>query len=89
MLFRSDMMMRNWCRRNAMTDVGQARLVDSIHEQTPYAAPGGESIVLPSLYNHVYADGQGLYLLHNNPNFDPRPDSAFHDRPWQPIKPIR
>lgn len=82
-----DISFNGWKKRNAMTDAGQAASVNGIHERTTYAAPGGQTVNLPSYYQNVYADGQGNFVLHNDANYEINTDPAFNARDWQRIEP--
>lgn len=84
-----DISFNGWKKRSAMSDAGQARQVNAIHERTTYAHPGGETIRLPSYYQNVYTDGQGNYVLHNNANYQINTDPVFNDRNWQQIEEVR
>lgn len=85
----SDILHEGWKRRSGMTDAGQQREVDMIHERTPYTTPHGQTVHLSSHYRHVYSDGQDRYLLSNNPNWDPRTDPAYNGRTWHVLQPQR
>lgn len=72
--------------RTAISDRGQQNTIDTIREVTPYQTPGGETVRLPSYYNHAYTDGNGRYLLNNDSNFNPNVDPNFNNRNWQTIE---
>ena len=84
-----DILHDGWKKRSGMTDAGQSREVDMIHERTPYSTPGGDTVYLSSHYQQVYGDGQGRFLLSNDLNWDPRSDSAFNRNEWQMLEPAR
>ncbi len=75
----SELSMQGFRSNSAASDRGQAAAVDAIHERTPYATPSGGTVELPSYYEHVYTDGQGRYLLHNNALHDPNVDPALEE----------
>lgn len=83
----NDILYDGWKKRSGMTDAGQRREIDMIHERTPYTAPDGNTVYLSSHYQRVYSDGQDRYILSNDANWDPRTDSAFNGRQWQMLKP--
>jgi hypothetical protein len=82
----SDIIHKGWKTRNALTDTGQERMVDMIHERTPYAAPDGRTVHLSSHYQRVFSDGQDRYILTNDANWDPRLDPNFNSGQWQPLQ---
>jgi hypothetical protein len=84
-----DISFNGWKKRNAMNDAGQSRLVNSIHEQTTYANPGGTSVNLPSYYQNVYTDQLGNYVLHNDANYNINTDPAFNNVEWTRVEPAR
>ncbi|MFA7554162.1 MAG: hypothetical protein WCY88_07925 [Spongiibacteraceae bacterium] len=82
----SNIIMKGWSSRNASSDRIQAATVDSVWEQTIYSAPGGEAVKLPSFYDHVYTDGNGRYLLHNDTFYNPNRDSNLNGSNWERIE---
>jgi len=82
----SDLLMSGWKSRNASQDRMQERTIDTIHEQTPYTTPAGETVKLPSFYSHVYTDGNGRYILNNDSRYEPNTDPAVNQRTWQRIE---
>jgi len=85
----SDIIANGWRSRNASSDRMQRMQVDAIHEQTPYATPSGETVRLPSFYDHVYTDGKGTYILNNDAFYNPNRDSSVNNVDWQRIEPTR
>lgn len=85
----SDIIMSGWKSRNESMDRIQAKTVDSIHEQTPYATPTGETVKLPSFYDNVYTDGNGRYILNNDALYEPNTDPAINNQNWQRIEAVR
>lgn len=81
----NDIMMKGWRAESASSDRLQARTVDTILEQTPYQTPAGESIQLPSFYDHVYTDGNGRFLLHNDALYEPNLDPSLNGN-WERIE---
>jgi hypothetical protein len=84
-----DISFNGWKKRNAMSDAGQSRTVDSILERTPYATSSGESVYLPSYYQNAYTDGQGNYVLHNDANYQINTDPNFNSRNWERMTEVR
>ena len=82
-----DISFNGWKSRNAASDLGQAKLVDSIHERTAYVSQPGQNVYLPSFYKNNYTDGQGNYVLHNDANYQINADPAFYQRDWQRMQP--
>ena len=82
-----DISFNGWKSRNAASDLGQAKLVDAIHERTTYATPSGQNVQLPSFYKNVYTDGQGTFVLHNDANYQINADPALYQHDWQRIQP--
>lgn len=85
----NDIIYQGYKGRSAAVDAGQARMVDAIHEVTPYQLPSGATVKLPSFYDHVFTDGQGRYLLGDDANYDPNTDAAVNGASWQRIQPTR
>ncbi len=85
----SDIIMNGWKERNAARDASHERFIDSIHEVTPYQTPAGQTVKLPSFYDHVYTDGNGRYLLNNDSLYDPNTDPGMNQQSWQRIEPTR
>ncbi len=82
----SDIIMSGWKNRNASSDRIQAKVVDAIHEQTPYMTPSGETVKLPSFYDNVYTDGNGRYILNNDALYEPNTDPLVNSQNWQRIE---
>ncbi|MCK0165629.1 hypothetical protein [Marinobacter sp. S6332] len=72
--------------RSAASDRMQQQHVDAIREETPYATPSGETIKLPSFYDHVYTDGNGTYILNNDGFYNPNKDSTVNNVDWSRIE---
>ncbi|MEC4676831.1 MAG: hypothetical protein VST72_07945, partial [Nitrospirota bacterium] len=75
-----------WKSRNASQDRMQAKTINSIHEQTLYATPSGETVKLPSFYSNVYTDGNGRYILNNDSLYEPNTDPTVNSQNWQRIE---
>lgn len=84
-----DIINRGYRSRDAMRDRGHERTIDTVLEQTPYTTPSGETVKLPSFYEHVYTDGQGGYLLNHDASYDPNRDPTLNQRNWSRIEPQR
>ncbi|MGE3926388.1 MAG: hypothetical protein AB7G13_25975 [Lautropia sp.] len=76
-------------RREAIRDASHARTVDAIREVTPYQTSGGQTVKLPSFYDHVYTDNNGRYILHNDAGYEPNIDRTINNVRWQRIEPQR
>jgi len=85
----SDIIAGGWRSRDASSDRLQRMEVDTIHEQTPYATPSGQTVRLPSFYDHVYTDGNGTYILGNDALYNPNTDASVNRVDWQRIEPAR
>lgn len=85
----NDIMMKGWRANTATSDRMQTSSVNTIHEQTVYQTPAGETVKLPSFYEHALTDGSGRYLLHNDALYDPNIDPAMNTRQWQKIEVLR
>ena len=83
-----DISFNGWKKRNSMNDAGHSSSINSIHERTTYATPGGSQVNLPSYYRQVYTDGNGNYILHNNANYQINTDPRFNQQNWQQINPV-
>ena len=81
----SDIIHDGWKKRNAMTDAGQARQVDTIHERAPYVNPHGETVHLSAHYNRVFSDGD-RYILTNNANWSPNTDPNYNSSDWTQLQ---
>lgn len=82
----NDIMMKGWRASNTSSDRIQSKTINAIQEQTVYQTPGGESVKLPSFYDHVYTDGNGRYLLHNDALYEPNRDPTMNSQDWQKIQ---
>ncbi len=78
--------MSGWKSRNASQDRMQEKTINSIHEQTPYTTPSGETVKLPSFYINVYTDGNGRDIVNNDPLYEPNTDPTVNNRNWQRIE---
>lgn len=72
--------------RTAIRDAGYAKSIDAIRDETAYTNTAGETVKLPSFYDHVYSDGNGNYLLHNDALYEPNADPAHSAHNWQRIE---
>jgi hypothetical protein len=78
----SDIIAQGWRNRSVIQDRMQRREIDAIHEVTPFASPSGGEIRFPSIYDHVYTDGEGNFIAGENASADPGPG-------WRRVDPIR
>ncbi len=82
----NDIIMGGYKERTASSDRAQKQYVDAIREETAYSTPSGETIKLPSFYDHVYTDGQGTYILNNDAFYNPNRDSTVNGVSWDRIE---
>lgn len=82
----SEIISSGWKARTEMGEAGHQKFIDSIHEVTPYQTPSGETVKLPSFYDHVYTDNDGNYILNNDAFYEPNRDPAVNNRSWQRIE---
>ncbi len=59
---------------------------DYIRDVDDFQDVDGSSVKLPSLYSYVYSNGQGEYVLTNEPTFDPNDGASER---WERIDPDR
>jgi len=85
----SDIIMSGWKSRNESQDRMHAQTIDTIHEQTPYVTPTGETVKLPSFYDNVYTDGNGRFILNNDSLYEPNTDPLVNSQNWQRIEATR
>lgn len=74
-------------RREAIRDAGYAKTIDAIQDVTPYTTPSGETVKLPSFYDHVYTDGNDRYILHNDAFYQPNTDPSVNSVNWERVSP--
>jgi len=82
----SDIIANGWKARNAISDAGHQRTIDSIHEVTPYQTPAGQTVKLPSFYDNVHTDNNGRYILHNDSYYEPNRDPTVNSVDWHRIE---
>ncbi len=82
----SRILAEGWEARTASSDGSHARLINSIREVETFGGSGGESVQLPSGYDHVYSNGGGEYLLTNDALFDPNIDPMFNSSNWSQMQ---
>lgn len=82
----NDIIVGGYQRRSAIQDGMRQRNVDAIREETPYTTPSGETVKLPSFYDHVYTDGNGTYILNNDAHYNPNTDPAVNNLNWNRIE---
>ena len=84
----NDIVAGGWKARSAIQDRGHERSIDAIWDQTAYSTSSGSTVKLPSFYDHVYTDGDGRYILHNDNLWNPNRDQRFNARDWTRIEPV-
>ena len=62
-----------YARRTAIRDAGFEKVIDGIHEVSPYNV-GGDIVKIPNYYENVYSDGADRLILTNDFNYDPNQD---------------
>ncbi len=72
--------------RQASNDRMNEQFNDYIQDVGPYQDLDGSKIKLPSLYSNVYSNGNGEYILTNEPTFDPN-DQPHSTVRWERINP--
>ncbi|MCB1887884.1 MAG: hypothetical protein KDH20_09780 [Rhodocyclaceae bacterium] len=82
----SDIIAGGYQRRSAIQDGMHSRSVDALRDETPYTTPSGETVKLPSFYDHVYTDGNGTYILNNDSLYNPNTDPSVNSRDWNRIE---
>jgi hypothetical protein len=65
-----DMMFESWKRRNAMSDAGHTRSVDSIMEVQPWQSSTGP-VMLSQNYANAWELGDGTIVMTNDANLNP------------------
>ena len=80
----SDMMMASWRRRNAVYDRLADQFSQAIRGVDEYLDPTiNQRVELPNGYDRAWTNGQGEYILSDNPNFDPNVGS---NQNWTPLR---
>ena len=59
-----------WHERQAIQERGVEKVIDTLTDQTAYTTSAGEKVKLPSYWNDAYTDGNGNYIMSNDPSFD-------------------
>jgi hypothetical protein len=72
--------------REASNERTQALVVESLRDIDRFEDVDGSTVRLPGVYSEVYSDGEGGYLLSNEPTFDPNDGSTTR---WERIRPRR
>jgi len=73
------MMMKSYNQRQEVNDRIAKNFSQYIRGVDEYKTPDGRPVELPSGYNHVYTNGQGEYVLSNEPGFNP---NAYSNQNW-------
>lgn len=64
------------------------KFLDYIRDVDHFRDTDGSTVNLPSLYSNVYSNGNGEYILTNEPTYDPNDDPNSLER-WERINPAR
>jgi hypothetical protein len=67
----------------AMKDAYTHQFCNYIQDQQDYKDSRGQVVSLPASYKHVWDDGQGNYLLTDDPTTDPR---GYGSGKWEPLE---
>lgn len=77
-------------QRQATMDRTSQNVINSIRGVGDYTTPGsGTSVQLPSQYEHIFASGNGEYILTNDPLYNPNTDQNLSNQNWTPMQPAR
>jgi hypothetical protein len=75
--------LQDWEQRQSVNDRLTTDFCNQILEIQPYSNPiDGTTVDLPSGYNNAWVNGNGEYILADNPNFNPNIESNSN---WQPM----
>lgn len=81
----SDMNMRGWQERSAISDGISEKFSQTIRGVDPYFDPNtGRNVELPSGYKQAWSTPSGDYILSDDANFNPNIDST---QTWTPLIP--
>ncbi len=58
-------------------NISEAR-AETMRGETPYLNSDGSRVVLPSEYGHAFSDGNGQFIVSNDPNYNPNSDPNLH-----------
>ena len=72
--------------QQASNDRMNSSFIDYVRDVDDFHDTDGSKVNLPSLYSYVYSNGNGEYILTNEPTLDPNDGS--YDR-WERINPAR
>jgi len=64
----------NFMDKMAQKDADTREFCNYILDKQDYADHSGNVVTLPSAYNHSWSDGNGNYILNDDPTFDPKKD---------------
>jgi hypothetical protein len=74
--------LQDWEQRQSVNDRLTTDFCNQILEIQPYSNPiDGTTVDLPSGYNNAWVNGNGEYILADNPNFNPNIESNLNWRP--------
>ena len=82
----NNQMNETWKYGQNLRDATNEDVSDVLLDQIEYNTTNGQTVKLPSFYEHVYTDGDGNYLLHNDVSWDPNRDLSINDKPWERIE---
>ncbi len=61
---------KGWHDRQAISDRSHEKFVDTITDVTAYNTSAGEQVKLPSFWKDAYSDGNGNFIMSNDPSFN-------------------
>jgi hypothetical protein len=74
-------------QRQAAQDRTHEKFINAIREVENYTVPGSSTQVqLPNSYKHVFANGNGEYILTNDALYNPNADQNVNNLRWEPMQ---
>jgi len=55
-------------------DQRNEQTAETMRDQTPWTASDGSRVLLPTEYGHAWQDGNGQFIVSNDPNYNPNTD---------------
>jgi len=62
----------------ANQDAMNEQTAETMRDETPWTDADGTRVLLPSAYGKAWQDGNGEYIVSNDPNYDPNQDGSLH-----------
>jgi hypothetical protein len=60
--------------QQAAEDARNEQTAETMRDQTPWTGPDGTRVLLPTEYGHAWQDGNGQYIVSNDPSYNPNTD---------------